>query len=65
MHRFKRWTGAAILVVAAVVLFAWSYPTTTVAVWTAVIILVVFAIRESLDNGNSSAPLAASRAAAD
>ncbi|MFH9065657.1 hypothetical protein ACH4GM_31195 [Streptomyces coeruleorubidus] len=51
VHRFKRWIGAAILVVAAVVLFTWSYPTMTVVVWTAVIVLVGFAIREFLDTG--------------
>ncbi|MEJ8670149.1 hypothetical protein WKI71_22235 [Streptomyces sp. MS1.AVA.1] len=49
VHRFKRWIGAAILVIAAVVLFTWSYPTTAVVVWTAVITLVGFAIREFLD----------------
>ncbi|MFD5838618.1 hypothetical protein ACFWHV_34485 [Streptomyces collinus] len=49
VHRFKRWIGAAILVIAAVVLFTWSYPTTAVVVWTAVITLLGFAIREFLD----------------
>ncbi|MFE6196064.1 hypothetical protein [Streptomyces sp. NPDC057838] len=49
VHRFKRWIGAAILVIAAVVLFTWSYPTTAVVVWTAVITLVGFGIREFLD----------------
>ncbi|MFI8219700.1 hypothetical protein [Streptomyces sp. NPDC085932] len=49
VHRFKRWIGAAILVIAAVVLFTWSYPTTAVVVWTALITLVGFAIREFLD----------------
>jgi chromate transport protein ChrA len=51
VHRFKRWIGAAILAVAAVVLFTWSYPTTWVVVWTVVIVLVAFAIREFLDTG--------------
>ncbi|WP_244204515.1 hypothetical protein [Streptomyces africanus] len=51
VHRFKRWIGAAILVVAAVVLFTWSYPTTMVVVWTTVIVLAGFAIREFLDTG--------------
>ncbi|WP_258049972.1 hypothetical protein [Streptomyces finlayi] len=60
VHRFKRWIGVAILVVAAVVLFTWNYPTTAVVVWTAVIILAGFAIREFLDD--DSAPPAASRA---
>ncbi|TKT11412.1 hypothetical protein E4U92_02095 [Streptomyces galbus] len=49
VHRFKRWIGAAILLIAAVVLFTWSYPTTAVVVWTAVITLAGFAIREFLD----------------
>ncbi|MFD8228743.1 hypothetical protein ACFV16_31915 [Streptomyces massasporeus] len=49
VHRHKRWIGAFILLIAAVVLFTWSYPTTAVVVWTAVITLVGFAIREFLD----------------
>ncbi|MGW1555467.1 hypothetical protein ACWCQ1_03000 [Streptomyces sp. NPDC002144] len=49
VHRFKKWIGAAILAVAAIVLFTWSYPTTAVVLWTAVIVLAVFAIREFLD----------------
>ncbi|MFI6010161.1 hypothetical protein ACIBAG_15320 [Streptomyces sp. NPDC051243] len=59
VHRYKRWIGVAILVVAAVVLFTWSYPTTAVVVWTAVITLVGFAIREFLDD--TSVPPADSR----
>ncbi|MCX4428036.1 hypothetical protein [Streptomyces mirabilis] len=55
VHRFKRWIGAAILAVAAIVLFTWSYPTTWVVVWTVVIVLVAFAIREFLDTGAPSA----------
>ncbi|GGV77004.1 hypothetical protein GCM10010294_43980 [Streptomyces griseoloalbus] len=62
VHRFKRWIGAVILVVAAIVLFTWNYPTTMVVVWTTVIVLVGFAIREFLDTG--SAPTTDSRAAA-
>ncbi|WP_411074981.1 hypothetical protein [Streptomyces sp. cmx-4-7] len=50
-HRFKRWIGVLILVVAAVVLFTWSYPTTAVVVWTAVLVLAGLAIREFLDDG--------------
>lgn len=60
VHRFRYWIGAAILAVAAIVLFTWSYPTTMVVVWTAVLTLVGFAIREFLDVG--SAPPADSRA---
>ncbi|MFG2359014.1 hypothetical protein [Streptomyces sp. NPDC048521] len=51
VHRFKRWIGVAILAVAAIVLFTWTYPTTMVVVWTAVLTLVAFAIREFLDAG--------------
>lgn len=52
VHRFKRWIGAAILVIAAIILFTWNYPTTMVVVWTTVIVLVGFAIREFLDTGS-------------
>jgi hypothetical protein len=55
VHRFKRWIGAAILVVAAIVLFTWDYPTTMVVVWTTVIVLAGFAIREFLDTGSAPA----------
>jgi hypothetical protein len=51
VHRFKQWIGAAILAVAAIVLFTWNYPTTMVVVWTTVIVLVALAIREFLDPG--------------
>ncbi|QFZ78630.1 hypothetical protein GFH48_09110 [Streptomyces fagopyri] len=59
VHRFKRWIGVVILAVAAIVLFTWSYPTTAVVVWTLVIVLVAFAIREFLDTGPGSARSAA------
>jgi hypothetical protein len=58
VHRYKRWIGGVILVVAAIVLFTWSYPTTAVVVWTVVIVLVAFAIREFLDTGPAPAPSA-------
>ncbi|MFC6593862.1 hypothetical protein [Kitasatospora paranensis] len=51
VHRFKRWIGIAILVVAALVLAFWSYPTSAVVVWITVIVAVAFAIREFLDTG--------------
>ncbi|MGW3632726.1 hypothetical protein ACWD7F_21595 [Streptomyces sp. NPDC005122] len=57
-HRFKRWIGVAILLVAAIVLFTWNYPTTAVVVWTLVIVLAAFAIREFLDTGPVSTPSA-------
>jgi chromate transport protein ChrA len=53
VHRFKHWIGVAILLIAAVVLFTWTYPTTAVVVWTAVITLAGFAIREFLDDSTS------------
>ncbi|MFE7170298.1 hypothetical protein [Streptomyces sp. NPDC057616] len=64
VHRFKRWIGVVILVVAAVVLFTWTYPTTAVVVWTAVITLAALAIREFLDYDDSTAPTGAGGAAA-
>ncbi|WP_407918107.1 hypothetical protein [Kitasatospora sp. NE20-6] len=51
VHRYKRWFGALILAVAAVVLFTWSYPTAAVVVWITVIVVVAFAVREFLDTG--------------
>ncbi|MFI8228906.1 hypothetical protein ACIGDI_08745 [Streptomyces sp. NPDC085900] len=59
VHRFKKWIGVAILAVAAIVLFTWSYPTMAVVVWTALIVLLAFAIREFLDPGPTAAPGAA------
>ncbi|MFI7501329.1 hypothetical protein ACIBVL_23050 [Streptomyces sp. NPDC049687] len=56
VHRFKTWIGAAILLVAAIVLFTWSYPTTAVVIWTAVIVLAAFGIREFLDTGPEDEP---------
>lgn len=53
VHRFRRWIGVVILAVAAVVLFTWSYPTMMVVIWTAVIVLVAFALREFLDPGSA------------
>jgi len=61
VHRFKRWIGVAIVVIAAIVLFTWNYPTMMVVVWTTVVVLVGFAIREFLDT--DSTPTADSRAA--
>lgn len=58
VHRFKRWIGAVILAAAAIVLFTWDYPTTAVVVWTVVVVLAAFAIREFLDTGPAPAPAA-------
>ncbi|MEU9130520.1 hypothetical protein AB0D08_20880 [Kitasatospora sp. NPDC048540] len=49
VHRYKRWIGAAVLAVAAIVLATWSYPTAAVVVWIVVVVLAGFAIREFLD----------------
>ncbi|MFJ5553608.1 hypothetical protein, partial [Streptomyces sp. NPDC093225] len=56
VHRFKKWIGVAILLVAAIVLFTWDYPTMMVVIWTAVIVLVGFALREFLDTGPTPTP---------
>ncbi len=56
VHRFKHWIGVTIVAVAAIVLFTWNYPTTMVVVWTTVIVLVAFAIREFLDTGSAPPP---------
>ncbi|MEU1512084.1 hypothetical protein ABZ490_07950 [Streptomyces sp. NPDC005811] len=54
VHRFKKWIGVVILAVAAIVLFTWSYPTMAVVIWTAVIVLAAFGIREFLDAGDTA-----------
>ncbi|MCD0484474.1 hypothetical protein LO771_19240 [Streptacidiphilus sp. ASG 303] len=51
VHRRKRWIGALILAVAAVVLLTWSYPTWGVVLWTAAAVLAALAVREFLDTG--------------
>ncbi|MER6398660.1 hypothetical protein ABT263_21795 [Kitasatospora sp. NPDC001603] len=51
VHRFKRWIGALILAVAAVVLATWNYPTTAVVLWITLVVLLAFLIREFLDTG--------------
>ncbi|MEU4268989.1 hypothetical protein [Streptomyces sp. NPDC026092] len=51
VNHYKRWIGAGILAIAAVVLATWSYPTAAVVVWIVVVVLVGFAIREFLDTG--------------
>ncbi|MEU0069881.1 hypothetical protein ABZ027_10135 [Streptomyces sp. NPDC006332] len=53
VHRYKPWIGGVILLVAAIVLFTWTYPTVAVVVWTLVIVLAAFAIREFLDSDDS------------
>ncbi|MCX5425568.1 hypothetical protein [Streptomyces sp. NBC_00078] len=55
VHRYKQWIGGVILAIAAIVLFTWNYPTIAVVVWTVVIVLGGFAIREFLDTGDDGA----------
>ncbi|MFJ8072556.1 hypothetical protein ACIQ7Q_01110 [Streptomyces sp. NPDC096176] len=54
-HRYKPWTGGAILLVAVLVLVTWSYPTTAVVLWIVVALLAAFAIREFLDAAEDGA----------
>ncbi|WP_406209214.1 hypothetical protein OH807_38325 [Kitasatospora sp. NBC_01560] len=56
VHHYKRWIGAAVLAVAAVVLATWSYPTAAVVWWIVVVVLVGFAIREFLDAEPGDSP---------
>ncbi|MGW7447497.1 hypothetical protein [Kitasatospora sp. NPDC054795] len=66
VHRYKRWIGVGIFVVAAIVLATWSYPTAAVVWWIVVVVLVGFAIREFLDTGPApdTSPPGAGRASA-
>ncbi|MFJ9949667.1 hypothetical protein [Kitasatospora sp. NPDC091207] len=61
VHRFKKWIGALILAVAAVVLATWNYPTTAVVLWITLVVLLAFLIRELLDTGPGPGPDVASR----
>ncbi|MEU2832508.1 hypothetical protein ABZ667_28240 [Streptomyces lavendulae] len=64
VNRYKRWIGAGILAVAAIVLATWSYPTAAVVLWIVVLVLVGFAIREFLDTRpvtSSPSPTSAGR----
>ncbi|MFF3607705.1 hypothetical protein [Streptomyces sp. NPDC002463] len=51
VHRWKRWIGVVILLIAAVVLATWSYPTWGVVLWITFAVAVGFALREFLDTG--------------
>ncbi|WP_431676827.1 hypothetical protein [Kitasatospora sp. KL5] len=51
VHRWKRWIGVAILLIAAIVLATWSYPTWAVVLWITFFVALGFAIREFLDTG--------------
>ncbi|WSQ08823.1 hypothetical protein OG604_14135 [Streptomyces sp. NBC_01231] len=59
VNRYKQWIGGVIVVVAAIVLFTWTYPTVAVVVWTLVIVLIALAILEFLDTGTPDPPSAA------
>ncbi|WP_254897818.1 hypothetical protein [Kitasatospora sp. NA04385] len=49
VHRWKSWLGWGAVAVAAVVVLTWSYPTSAVVLWTAVVLLAGLAVLEFLD----------------
>ncbi|MFD8483535.1 hypothetical protein [Kitasatospora sp. NPDC059673] len=49
VHRWKAWLGWGAVVVAAIVLLTWGYPTAVVVLWIAVVLLAVLAVLEFLD----------------
>ncbi|WP_282206138.1 hypothetical protein [Kitasatospora fiedleri] len=49
VHRWKSWLGWGAVVVAAVVLLTWSYPTAAVVLWMALVLLAFLAVLEFLD----------------
>lgn len=51
VHRWKRWIGVVILLVAALILATWSYPTWAVVLWITFFVALAFAVREFLDTG--------------
>jgi hypothetical protein len=50
VHRVKKWLNWTVVVVAAVILLVWSYPTAAVTIWIAVLALVALAVVEFLDD---------------
>ncbi|MFE9427154.1 hypothetical protein ACFYNO_29775 [Kitasatospora sp. NPDC006697] len=54
VHRFKPWLDWGAVLVTVVVLLTWSYPTGLVLIWMAVVLLVVLAVVEFLDEPGSS-----------
>ncbi|MFB6893254.1 hypothetical protein ACFCX4_28515 [Kitasatospora sp. NPDC056327] len=56
VRRHKRWLGAAVLIVAAVVFAFWDHPTGMVVFWFAVVVLVAFAVREFFAPAHPVAP---------
>ncbi|MFJ5230619.1 hypothetical protein ACIQBJ_12095 [Kitasatospora sp. NPDC088391] len=58
VHRRKGWLGWGAVVVAAVVLLTWNYPTAPVVLWIAVVLLAVLAVLEFLDGPADDAPAA-------
>ncbi|MFD0274011.1 hypothetical protein ACFVHB_08855 [Kitasatospora sp. NPDC127111] len=51
VHRWKRWIGGGILLVAVLVLATWSYPTWAVVLWITFFVALAFGVREFLDTG--------------
>ncbi|WP_234443768.1 hypothetical protein [Streptomyces sp. NRRL B-24484] len=51
VHRWKRWIGVVILLIGALILATWSYPTWAVVLWITFFVALGFAIREFLDTG--------------
>ncbi|MFD7642378.1 hypothetical protein ACFV4P_17155 [Kitasatospora sp. NPDC059795] len=49
VHRWKAWLGWGAVVVAAIVVLTWGYPTAVVVLWIAVVLLAVLAVLEFLD----------------
>ncbi|MFG2695196.1 hypothetical protein [Kitasatospora sp. NPDC048407] len=49
VHRRKAWLGWGAVLVAAIVLLTWGYPTAVVVLWIAVVLLAVLAVLEFLD----------------
>ncbi|GAA1878961.1 hypothetical protein [Streptantibioticus ferralitis] len=56
VRRYKRWIGAAVLLIAAVVFIFWSHPTAVVVFWFAVVVLGAFGIREFLAPASGHTP---------
>ncbi|GGR01526.1 hypothetical protein [Kitasatospora griseola] len=56
VHRRKAWLGWGAVVVAAIVLLTWGYPTAVVVLWIAVVLLAVLAVLEFLDTPPAEPP---------
>jgi len=51
VHRFKSWVLLAVLLVGALILALWHYPTGWVVFWLIIAVLVAVALVEFLDEG--------------